>query len=170
MKRLKEKVLEDNQLSTPSPTDRSTLSTPSSTPPISSSSGDPTPSTLSHTPRSNDTYVYGVGILAVFAIGACAFFAYNTFQPKKTPQWKKRSATKIYNKWLALTEKKHWRFYQDALKLGGMTEDIFFSSCWSKKILCLDNRHKIKRQHWASILAFCSKLSQQCTKDFTIMV
>ena len=86
MKRLKEKVLEDNQLSTPSPTDSSTPSTPSSTPPISSSSGDPTPSTLSHTPRSNDTYVYGVGILAVFAIGACAFFAYNTFQPKKTPQ------------------------------------------------------------------------------------
>ena len=25
-------------------------------------------------------------------------------------------------------------------------------------------------QHWAGILAFCSKLSQQCIKDFTIMV
>ena len=28
-------------------------------------------------------YVYGVGILAVRAIGVCVFFAYNTFQPKK---------------------------------------------------------------------------------------
>ena len=35
------------------------------------------------TTRSYDTYVYGVGILGVFAIGICVFFAYNTFQPKK---------------------------------------------------------------------------------------
>ena len=35
------------------------------------------------TTRSNNTYVYGVGILAVFAIGVCVFFAHNTFQPKK---------------------------------------------------------------------------------------
>ena len=34
------------------------------------------------TTRSNDTYVYGVGILAVLAIGVCVFFAYDTFQPK----------------------------------------------------------------------------------------
>ena len=33
--------------------------------------------------RSNDTYAYGVGILAVHAIGVCVFFGYNTFQPKK---------------------------------------------------------------------------------------
>ena len=33
--------------------------------------------------QSNDNYVYGVGMLAVLAIGACVFFAYNTFQPKK---------------------------------------------------------------------------------------
>ena len=31
----------------------------------------------------SDTYVYGVGILAVLAIGVCVFFTYNTFQPKK---------------------------------------------------------------------------------------
>ena len=31
---------------------------------------------------SNDTYVYGVGIPAVLALGVCVFFAYNTF-PKK---------------------------------------------------------------------------------------
>ena len=33
--------------------------------------------------QSNDTYVYGVGILPVLTIGVCVFFAYNTFQPKK---------------------------------------------------------------------------------------
>ena len=43
--------------------------------------------TTSHTTnvaiiRSNDTYVYGVGMLAVLAIGVCVFFAYNTFQSK----------------------------------------------------------------------------------------
>ena len=34
------------------------------------------------TTRSNDTYVYGVGIRAVLVIGVCVFFTYNTFQPK----------------------------------------------------------------------------------------
>ena len=75
MKGLKEKILEDNHLPTPSPTDRSTPSTPSST-------GNPRPSILSHATGSNDIYVYGVGILAVLAIGVCIFFAYNTFQLK----------------------------------------------------------------------------------------
>ena len=74
MKRLKEKILEDNQLPTPSPTDRSTPSTSSTTPPTSSSTGDLTPPTPSHTTRSNDTYVYGVGIVAVLAIGVFVFF------------------------------------------------------------------------------------------------
>ena len=82
MKRLKEKILEDNQLPTPSPADRSTPSTPSSTPPTSSYTGDPTSSTPSHATKLNDTYVYGIGILAVLAIGVCVFFVYNTFQPK----------------------------------------------------------------------------------------
>ena len=88
MKRLKEKILEDNQLptssssstdnptpSTPSPMDRPTPSTPSST-------GNSTPSTLSHAARSSDTYVYSIGILAVFAIGVGVFFVYNTSQAK----------------------------------------------------------------------------------------
>ena len=39
-------------------------------------------STVQSTEQSNDTYVYGVGILAVLAIGVCVFFRYNTFQPK----------------------------------------------------------------------------------------
>ena len=35
------------------------------------------------TEQSNDTYIYGVGILAVLAIGVCVLFTYNTFQSKK---------------------------------------------------------------------------------------
>ena len=65
MKRLEEKIMEDNQPPTPS---------------TCSPTGGPTSSTPSHTTRSNDTYDYGVGIL--LAIGVCVFFAYNTF-PKK---------------------------------------------------------------------------------------
>ena len=37
------------------------------------------------TTRSNDTYVYSVGILAVLAIGVCVFFAYSQ-DKKKTSQ------------------------------------------------------------------------------------
>ena len=78
MKKLKEKILQDNQLPTPSPTDRPTPSTsPSTSDPTPS-----TPSTPSHIAKSNDTYVYGVDILAVVAIGVCVFFAYNSFLPK----------------------------------------------------------------------------------------
>ena len=62
MKRLKEKILEDNQLPIPYPTDRSMPSTISSTPHSSSSTGDLTPSTHSHTTRSNGNFVCGVGI------------------------------------------------------------------------------------------------------------
>ena len=76
MKRLKEKILEDNQLPNPSPTDRSTPST-------SFSTGNSTPSTPSHATRSSDTYIYGVGIVAVLAIGVCVFFAHNTSQAEK---------------------------------------------------------------------------------------
>ena len=72
IKRLKQKMPEDNQLLTPSPTDKATPSTSSSTPPTSSSTGDSTPSTtapsttLSHTTRPNDTYVYGVIYLFIY--------------------------------------------------------------------------------------------------------
>ena len=38
--------------------------------------------TKTATTRSNDTYVYGVGILAVLAIGVCVFFAYKNSQAK----------------------------------------------------------------------------------------
>ena len=82
MKRVKDKILEDNQLPTHSTS--SSMSDPTFS--TSSSTGDPTPSTPCHTIRSNDTYVYGVGILAVLAIGVCVFFAYNTFWAKNKKQ------------------------------------------------------------------------------------
>ena len=56
--------------------------------------------------QSNDTYIYGVGMLAVLAIGVYVFFAYNTFsknkkqanekkyQPQRLHVFKK----KLYNK------------------------------------------------------------------------
>ena len=83
MKSLKEKILEDNQLPIRSPTDRPTPSTTSLTPSTSSSTGNSTPSTPPRATRSNDAYIYGVGILAVLAIGVSVFFGCNTFQPKK---------------------------------------------------------------------------------------
>ena len=78
MKRLIKQILEDNQLPTPSPMGNFTPSTPS-TPSLT---GDLNSSTPSDATRSNDTYVYGVGILTVLAIVVCVFFAYNASQTK----------------------------------------------------------------------------------------
>ena len=55
----------------------------------SNATNETTSVTNTATTRSNDTYVYGVGILAVLAIGVCVFFAYNTFQPKNLMNEKK---------------------------------------------------------------------------------
>ena len=41
------------------------------------SSNETTSITNTATTRSNDTYVYGVGVLGVFAIAGCVFFTYN---------------------------------------------------------------------------------------------
>ena len=49
---------------------------------INNSSNEITSITNTATTRSNDTYVYGVGILAVVAIGVCVFFTYNACQAK----------------------------------------------------------------------------------------
>ena len=83
MKRLKEEILEELTPPTGNPTPSTSSSTGDPKPSTSSSTDDPTPSTPSHTTRSNDTYVYGVGILAVLAIGVCVFFAYNTTSQAK---------------------------------------------------------------------------------------
>ena len=57
--------------------------------------------TAGPTTRPNDTYVYGVGILAVLAIGVCVFFAYNTFQLKNK---------KLVNEKQDQTPKRHHMF------------------------------------------------------------
>ena len=75
MKRLKEQILEEYQRTT-------SCSACDLTPSTSSSICDPTLSTSSHATRSNDTYVYGVYMLAVLAIVFVYFFAYNTSQAK----------------------------------------------------------------------------------------
>ena len=92
--------------STSSSTSDPTLSTSSSTgdpmPSTSSSTGDPMPSMPSNITRSNDTYVYGIGMLAVLAIGVCVFFTYSQAKNKKQdndrlmaqPEQKKGSTTK----------------------------------------------------------------------------
>ena len=89
---------------TPSPTDSAPFFT-----------GNYTPSTPSHTTRSNDTYVYGTGITTVLAIDACVIFSCDTFLKNKIKrQWKKKfnqqndvtCFKEIYNKWLVLIGKK----------------------------------------------------------------
>ena len=47
------------------------------------SSNETTSVTNTATTGPNDTYVYGAGIIAVFAIGVCVFFACNTFPKNK---------------------------------------------------------------------------------------
>ena len=62
-----------------------------STSSTNNSSNETTSVTSTTTTRSNDTYVYGDGIIAVLAIGVCVFFAYDTFQPEKLINEKKIS-------------------------------------------------------------------------------
>ena len=89
MKRLKEEILEDNQLPTPSTSSPTCGPTPST----SSPTCDPTPSTTSPTcdatpsyAITSNTYVYGVGMLAVLVNGVCVFFACNTPESKNEKQ------------------------------------------------------------------------------------
>ena len=61
---------------------------------VKKDSGDTTNASVTKTAttRSNDTYVYGVGILAVLTIGVCVCFTYNNSQAKtkKSPMKKNR--------------------------------------------------------------------------------
>ena len=78
MNKLKESILNDVKKGSRD-TNNSSNETTSAT---SNSSNDITSITNTTTTRSNDTYVYGVGILAVVAIGVCVFFTYSTCQTK----------------------------------------------------------------------------------------
>ena len=75
MKSFKENILRDNQLTTSSSVDNFTPSTSSST------DNSYTPSASFSIDKfntlSSDTCIYDVGIVAILAIGACVFFAYN---------------------------------------------------------------------------------------------
>ena len=78
MNKLKESILNDAKKGSRDTTNASNETT-STTNTITT----PATSTINTTTtRRNDNYVYGVGILAVLAIGVCVFFTYNTFQPK----------------------------------------------------------------------------------------
>ena len=77
LKKRKEEILHNKEQSAVQPTEQSTVQ--------STVQSIEQPSVQS-TVQLIDTYAYGVGILAVLAIGVCVFFAYNTFQPKNKKQ------------------------------------------------------------------------------------
>ena len=75
MKKRKEEILHNKEQSTEQSTEQSSVQfTEQST----------VKSTEQSSVQSNDTYVYGVGMPVVLAIGVCVFLSYNAFQPKKT--------------------------------------------------------------------------------------
>ena len=80
MNKLKESILNDAKKGGGDTTNASNETINGSNETTSATNTATTPAT---TTRSNDTYVYGVGILAVLAIGVCVFFAYNTSENKK---------------------------------------------------------------------------------------
>ena len=70
MKKRKEEILRSKEQSTVQPTEQSTDQSS-------------VQSTVQSTVQSNDTYVYGVGILAVLAAGVCVFFTYQAKNKKQ---------------------------------------------------------------------------------------
>ena len=85
MNKLKENILNDAKKGSGDTTNTSNETT---SPATNASNETTSPANDATTIRSDDTYVYGVGILVVLPIGVCVFFAYNTSQAKnkKTSQ------------------------------------------------------------------------------------
>ena len=82
MKKRKEEILRSKEQSTVQSTEQSTeQSTVQSM--VQSTKQSSVQSAVQGSVQSNDTYVYGVGILAVLAIGVCVFFAYKSFPKNK---------------------------------------------------------------------------------------
>ena len=77
MKKRKEEILRDKEQSTVVQPTEQLHNSPSVQPTEQLQNSPPV--------QSNDTYVYGVGMLAVLAIGVCVFFAYETFPKNKKP-------------------------------------------------------------------------------------
>ena len=78
MKKRKEEILRSKEQSTVQSTEQSTVQSM-----VQSTKQSSVQSAVQGSVQSNDTYVYGVGILAVLAIGVCVFFAYKTFPKNK---------------------------------------------------------------------------------------
>ena len=89
-KKRKEEILRSKEHSTEQskkqPTEQSTEQ-----PTVQSTGQSTGQSTIQSTVKSNDTYVSGVGTLALLAIGVCVFFAYNTSQKNKKKANKKQN-------------------------------------------------------------------------------
>ena len=93
MNKLKENILNDAKKGsedTSNASNETTSATNTATTPATSTTSTATTPATSTTStantRSNDSYVYGVGILAVLAIDVCVFFAYNTSQAANKKQ------------------------------------------------------------------------------------
>ena len=56
-----------------------------------------TPATSATNTATSDTYNYGIGILAVLAIGVCIFFAYNTSQGANKKQFNENQPPKRHH-------------------------------------------------------------------------
>ena len=85
MKKRKEKILRNKGQSKEQSTEQSTEQSkeqPTEQSSVQSSVQSTEQSSVRSTVQLNDTYIYGVGILAVLVISVCVFFTYNTFQPK----------------------------------------------------------------------------------------
>ena len=78
MKKRKEEILRNKEQSIVQYTEQSSVQSTAQSTVQSTEQSTEQPSV-----QSNDTYVYGVGILAVLAISVCVFFAYNTSQASK---------------------------------------------------------------------------------------
>ena len=74
MKKVKKNILNDAKKGGGDTTNSSNETTSPTTGVTSSSSNKTSSVTNTATIRSNDAYIYGVGILAVLAIGVCVFF------------------------------------------------------------------------------------------------
>ena len=78
MKKRKEEILRNREQSIEQQPVQSTVQQPVQ--PLVQSTVQPS---VQSTVQSNDTYIYGVGILAVLAVRACVFFAYSIFPKNK---------------------------------------------------------------------------------------
>ena len=88
MKKRKEEILCNKEQSTVQSTERSSVQS-TEQPSVQSTVQSRENPSVHSTVQSNDTFIYGVGMLAVLAIGVYAFFSYNTFSLKKSSMEKR---------------------------------------------------------------------------------